>query len=299
MENVLSGRLGSVCVLAGVAPPLPARRRRGAPTRTLERVGLEGFENKRADALSGGQRQRVGIARALVQRPTLLLVDEPTSSLDPRTSAAVMRLIVELAPRGRHPGARATSTTCRSRGCSPAASSACAPATSSSTGRRRRSRPRCSPRSTARRMEPHDSPRGDDGRVSAAAYRPPPGGRRRCLGRALARTAHPRRDRLLRVGGRGPQHRSQARRAPASAGVGRSWSRMFPPDFARDQLLSRAWSRACRWRTLSTLVGVVFGIPLGSARRAQRRAAADLPRGARRHHARAARSTSSSSRSCS
>jgi phosphonate transport system ATP-binding protein len=71
--------------------------------RTLDRVGLAGFENKRADELSGGQRQRVGIARALVQRPRILLVDEPTSSLDPRTSEAVMQLIVELAAEDEIP----------------------------------------------------------------------------------------------------------------------------------------------------------------------------------------------------
>ncbi len=63
----------------------------------LDRVGLDGYHNQRADALSGGQRQRVGIARALMQRPDLLLVDEPTASLDPKTSRQIMRLIGELA----------------------------------------------------------------------------------------------------------------------------------------------------------------------------------------------------------
>jgi phosphonate transport system ATP-binding protein len=102
MENVLSGRLGYVGLWQ-------AWRRRFPPQdvamafATLRRVGLEGMENKRADALSGGQRQRVGIARALVQRPKILLVDEPTSSLDPKTSEAVMALITELADEERIP----------------------------------------------------------------------------------------------------------------------------------------------------------------------------------------------------
>ena len=62
----------------------------------LEKVGLDPMVNKRADELSGGQRQRVGIARALIQKPDILLVDEPTASLDPKTSRQIMRLITEL-----------------------------------------------------------------------------------------------------------------------------------------------------------------------------------------------------------
>jgi phosphonate transport system ATP-binding protein len=64
--------------------------------RLLERVGLTDQADKRADALSGGQRQRVGIARALEQDPELLLIDEPTASLDPKTSRQIMRLIAEV-----------------------------------------------------------------------------------------------------------------------------------------------------------------------------------------------------------
>ena len=64
--------------------------------RLLDRVGLMDMADKRADELSGGQRQRVGICRALIQNPDLLLVDEPTASLDPKTSRQIMRLINEL-----------------------------------------------------------------------------------------------------------------------------------------------------------------------------------------------------------
>lgn len=96
MENVLSGRLGYVSFWQAYWRRYPSDDIAKA-FELLDRVGLEGRENTRADALSGGQRQRVGIARALMQEPDLLLVDEPTASLDPKTSRQIMRLVCELA----------------------------------------------------------------------------------------------------------------------------------------------------------------------------------------------------------
>ncbi len=96
MENLLSGRLGYVGFWR-------TYRRKFQPEdlaaafALLKRVGLSGYQSTRADALSGGERQRVGISRALMQQPDLLLVDEPTASLDPKTSRQIMRILVELA----------------------------------------------------------------------------------------------------------------------------------------------------------------------------------------------------------
>ena len=95
MENVLSGRLGYVGFWKSFLRRFPKKDVNEA-FRLLDRVGLLEMADKRADELSGGQRQRVGVCRALIQDPDLLLVDEPTASLDPKTSRQIMRLINEL-----------------------------------------------------------------------------------------------------------------------------------------------------------------------------------------------------------
>ncbi len=95
MENLLSGRLGYVSSWRAWRRKFPPEDIRRA-FELLDTVGLSGFAHRRADALSGGQRQRVGIARAVMQEPKMLLADEPTSSLDPKTSVEIMELLADI-----------------------------------------------------------------------------------------------------------------------------------------------------------------------------------------------------------
>jgi phosphonate transport system ATP-binding protein len=96
MENLLTGVLGKMPAWKAWARRFDAADIDRA-WYMLDVVGLQDFAHARADSLSGGQRQRVGISRAVMQHPALLLADEPTSSLDPKTSVEIMELLKRVA----------------------------------------------------------------------------------------------------------------------------------------------------------------------------------------------------------
>jgi len=100
LENVCSGALGA---LSGPRVGLFTypKKLREAALEQLDRVGLADQRFQRADTLSGGQQQRVAVARALVQRPKILLADEPVASLDPESSHQIMTLINQIAKEDR------------------------------------------------------------------------------------------------------------------------------------------------------------------------------------------------------
>lgn len=95
LTNVLLGCMGSYTTFRSLFPL--RRSDKHFALECLERVGLLDKALVRVDNLSGGQQQRVGIARALAQRPKLILADEPVASLDPETSKRVLSILHRIA----------------------------------------------------------------------------------------------------------------------------------------------------------------------------------------------------------
>ncbi|MDA2812875.1 phosphonate ABC transporter ATP-binding protein [Nocardiopsis sp. RSe5-2] len=100
LENACHGALGGLRA-PRLGLPLYPRSVRRAALEQLDRVGLADRAFQRADTLSGGQQQRVAVARALLQRPEILLADEPVASLDPESAHQVMELIRAVAAEER------------------------------------------------------------------------------------------------------------------------------------------------------------------------------------------------------
>lgn len=92
VENVLHGKLGKMSGLRGVLG-LYTEEDKQTAFELLKELGLDGHEYKKCGNLSGGQKQRVGIARALIQDPSLILCDEPIASLDPQSSKVIMDIL--------------------------------------------------------------------------------------------------------------------------------------------------------------------------------------------------------------
>jgi phosphonate transport system ATP-binding protein len=92
MDNVLSGSLGSQPFLRSSLRFFPREEKKRA-LENLRRVGLLQHAYKRGDELSGGEQQRVAIARTLMQRPVMILADEPVASLDPKLSQVILEIL--------------------------------------------------------------------------------------------------------------------------------------------------------------------------------------------------------------
>ncbi|MHB8771537.1 MAG: phosphonate ABC transporter ATP-binding protein [Syntrophales bacterium] len=94
LQNVMVGRLGCHGTLRSLFPLSKQEQYLGLES--LERVGLLDRALERVDRLSGGEQQRVGVARMLVQKPRIILADEPVASLDPATARRIMGLLREI-----------------------------------------------------------------------------------------------------------------------------------------------------------------------------------------------------------
>ena len=96
IENVLHGSLARKSTMAGILS-LYSKQEKQEALQLIDEVGLTDFAYKYAGDLSGGQKQRVGIARSLMQHPTMMLCDEPIASLDPLSTTMVMDILRKLA----------------------------------------------------------------------------------------------------------------------------------------------------------------------------------------------------------